>query len=238
MFPCLNPCGKLVMAGNNGRSDHRVFRYSMGSNGVCGGGIAAAAASSSSISMPKVSAISLGFQALSMAILATRRLEGGRHTQSTRRGVWSRHAEEGRKNKGDTRLTGYEKAPSLLFGSKGRVLPIEPHKITLCQVLRMLTNDNDCHQALPARCEIYSNKHEVPQDGCLLEEHKPLSSTTGTGCSSASLEPDWIRGWARGGRGPCVERETSAAATHHRRSHWDGTGRWSDSKDGGGVRRR
>uniref|UniRef100_A0A0E0BDQ5 Uncharacterized protein n=1 Tax=Oryza glumipatula TaxID=40148 RepID=A0A0E0BDQ5_9ORYZ len=148
MFPCLNPCGKLVMAGNNGRSDHRVFRYSMGSNGVCGGGIAAAAASSSSISMPKVSAISLGFQALSMAILATRRLEGGRHTQSTRRGVWSRHAEEGRKNKGDTRLTGYEKAPSLLFGSKGRVLPIEPHKITLCQVLRMLTNDNDCHQAV------------------------------------------------------------------------------------------
>uniref|UniRef100_A0A0E0IWF6 Uncharacterized protein n=1 Tax=Oryza nivara TaxID=4536 RepID=A0A0E0IWF6_ORYNI len=141
----------LQMAGNNGRSDHRVFRYSMGSNGVCGGGIAAAAASSSSISMPKVSAISLGFQALSMAILATRRLEGGRHTQSTRRGVWSRHAEEGRKNKGDTRLTGYEKAPSLLFGSKGRVLPIEPHKITLCQVLRMLTNDNDCHQAIAVR---------------------------------------------------------------------------------------
>uniref|UniRef100_A0A0D3HGL0 Uncharacterized protein n=1 Tax=Oryza barthii TaxID=65489 RepID=A0A0D3HGL0_9ORYZ len=108
MFPCLNPYEEnrrknkgwrellidymLQMAGNNGRSDHRVFRYSMGSNGVCGGGIAAAAASSSSISMPKVSAISLGFQALSMAILATRRLEG------------------------------YEKAPSLLFGSKGRML--------------------------------------------------------------------------------------------------------------------
>jgi hypothetical protein len=55
---------------------HDLDRYSMGSNGVCGGGIAAAAASSSSISMPKVSAISLGFQALSMAILATRRLEG------------------------------------------------------------------------------------------------------------------------------------------------------------------
>lgn len=46
------------------------------------------------------------------------------------------------------RPVGYEKAPSLLFGSKGRVLPIEPHKITLCQVLRMLTNDNDCHQAV------------------------------------------------------------------------------------------
>uniref|UniRef100_A0A0E0MAN7 Uncharacterized protein n=1 Tax=Oryza punctata TaxID=4537 RepID=A0A0E0MAN7_ORYPU len=125
---------------------HDLERYSMGSNGVCGGGIAAAAASSSSISMTKVSAISLGFQALSMAILATTRREA--HTKHKKKCVeppWYGRQKEQRGHKADR---AYEKEPSLLFGSKGKLgfLPIEPHKITLCQVLRILTNDNDCHQ--------------------------------------------------------------------------------------------
>ena len=52
---------------------HDLDRYSMGSIGVCGGGIAATASSSSSstTSMPKAPATSLAFQPFSIAISRT-----------------------------------------------------------------------------------------------------------------------------------------------------------------------